>query len=210
MISLLFDMDGCLIDSAEVQKAAFFGSYAQVVGDDKCPSFEEYMKYTGDSIDNVFKKMGLPAEMSPIYREISINAVDKVSVYWDIIALIKDFRQLGCKVAICTGKDHYRAVEILKYYHIDQYFDAIIGAEDVNEPKPSAEPVMRAIEKLRIDKDTAILIGDGYNDILCARNAGVRSVLTLWYGDMGVPREADFTVRDASELREVLLQQSEA
>lgn len=206
MINLLFDLDGCLIDSAEVQKAAFFGSYAAVVGDDNCPTFEEYMQYTGDSVDNVFRKMGLPAAMAPIYREISSRAVDKVKVFWDAIELIKEFRQYGCKVAICTGKDRYRANDILQYYHIDACFDAIIGAEDVKEPKPSPEPVLRALEALGIKKDTALMIGDGYNDILCARNAGVRSVLTLWFGDMGVKREADFVVSDIHELRKLLIQ----
>ena len=199
-------MDGCLIDSAEVQKAAFFGSYAAVVGDDKCPTYKEYLKYTGDSVDNVFKKMGLPLEMAPIYRQISANSIDKVSVYWDIIKVIHDLRQYGCKIGICTGKDHYRAEAILNYYHIDSYFDIIVGADDIDEPKPSPLPVLYAIKKLNIDKNDTILIGDGYNDILCAKNASIRSILTLWYGDNGVPREADYTVHTAVELKTMLFE----
>lgn len=52
---LIFDLDGCLIDSSEVQKAAFFGSYKEVVGDDHCPSYEEYIKHTGDSVNGMLK-----------------------------------------------------------------------------------------------------------------------------------------------------------
>ena len=37
-LNLIFDLDGCLIDSKEVQKMAFFGSYQEIVGDDQCPS----------------------------------------------------------------------------------------------------------------------------------------------------------------------------
>ena len=40
-LNLIFDLDGCLIDSKEVQKMAFFGSYQEIVGDDQCPSFEK-------------------------------------------------------------------------------------------------------------------------------------------------------------------------
>ena len=36
-LNLIFDLDGCLIDSSEVQKEAFFGSYEEIVGDDNCP-----------------------------------------------------------------------------------------------------------------------------------------------------------------------------
>ena len=203
-LNLIFDLDGCLIDSKEVQKAAFFGSYAEVVGDDNCPTYEEYIKHTGDSVDNMLKKMGLPPEMAEPFRRISSEAVDKVTVNWEVMDLIREMRKQGCKIAICTGKDHYRTVDILKHYGIDDLFDALICADDVVEPKPSAIPAWAAIEAMDVDKDTCVLIGDGYNDILCAKNAGIRSILTLWYGDEGVPREADYIVMDVVGLYEIL------
>lgn len=33
---IIFDLDGCFIGSSEVQKGAYFGSYATVVGDNNC------------------------------------------------------------------------------------------------------------------------------------------------------------------------------
>ena len=147
-IHLIFDLDGCLIDSTEVQKAAFYGSYAEVVGDDKCPTYEEYIKYTGDSIVNVMIKMGLPVEMVEPYRRISSESIDKIIVNTEAIDMIQRFRDEGCKVAICTGKDHYRADEILKYYNIENYFDALVSSDDVSEPKPSAIPILACIEAM--------------------------------------------------------------
>lgn len=205
-INLIFDLDGCLIDSSEVQKEAFFNSYALVIGDDKCPSYEEYIKHTGDSLDNVLRKLGLPDAMAAIYRKISSEAIDKVIVNWSAIDLIKEFRERGSKIAIVTGKDHYRTVDILKYYAIEAFFDAVVCADDVPEPKPSAIPVLKAIEALKISRENTILIGDGYNDILSARGAGIRSILTLWFGDQGVPRKADFVVKSVGELRRTLMQ----
>ena len=204
MINLIFDLDGCLIDSTEVQKKAFYGSYAEVVGDDKCPSFEEYMKYTGDSITNVMKKMGLPMEMVESYRRISCEAIDRISVNMDCIQLIQDYRKKGSKIAICTGKDHYRAEDILRFYGIVDLFDALISSDDVDEPKPSAKPIMAAIEKMKVKKEECVVIGDGYNDILSAHNAGVKAILTLWYGDSGVPRISDYSVSNVEELKKML------
>lgn len=202
--NFIFDLDGCLIDSSAVQKAAFFGSYKEIVGDDKCPTYEEYIKHTGDSIDNVFRKMGLPFEMAEAYRRISSAAVDEIIVNWDAIELIKELRRNGAKIAICTGKDHYRTVPILEKYQINMLFDVLVCADDVEEPKPSAMPILKAIEEMRVEKNSVLVIGDGYNDILSARNAGVKSVLTLWYGDEGVSREADYTVQSVLELRNLL------
>lgn len=203
-IGLIFDLDGCLIDSKEVQKKALFESYREVVGDDKCPSYEEYIKYTGDSVDNVLRKLGLPAAMAKPFRIISSKSIDKISINWEAIDLIKDLRVLGFKIAICTGKDHYRTEDILKYYGIKNLFDVLICADDVPEPKPSAIPILMAAEKMSFSTDRTLMIGDGYNDILSAKNAGVKSVLTLWYGDEGVPRESDYVVDSVAELKTIL------
>ena len=204
MINLIFDLDGCLIDSTEVQKVAFYGSYKEIVGDENCPAFEEYIKYTGDSIVNVMRRMGLPVEMVGPYRRISSEAIDKITVNKECIELIKYYRSLGSKIAICTGKDHYRAADILHYYNIESLFDVLISSDDVNEPKPSAVPVLAAIEKMGVQKDSCIVIGDGYNDILSARNAGVKVILTLWYGDIGTPKVADYVVHSVTELKKFL------
>ena len=203
-LSLIFDLDGCLIDSSEVQKAAFFGSYEEIVGDDNCPSYEEYIKQTGNSVDGMLKNLGLLEEMADPFRRISCEAIDKIKVNWEAMELIKDLRNQGCKIALCTGKDHYRTVDILKYYHVDDLFDILVCADDVTEPKPSAVPILEVIKCLGCKKDDVIMIGDGYNDVLSAKNAGVKSILTLWYGDFGVPREADTTVSNVSELSYII------
>lgn len=204
MINLIFDLDGCLINSLEVQKASFYGSYKEVVGDDNCPPFEEYNKYTGDSIPNIFKRMGLPLEMVEAYRRISIEMVDKVIVNKECIELIRKYRNKGCKTAICTGKDRFRTLDILKRNKIEDLFDALVCSDDVKEPKPSPVSLNVAIAKLGVNKKDCLYIGDGYNDILCARNANVKSVLTIWYGDQGVKREANYIVNSVAQLDTVL------
>ncbi|MBR4910102.1 MAG: HAD hydrolase-like protein [Clostridia bacterium] len=203
-VNLIFDMDGCLINSLEVQKAAFYGSYARVVGDGNCPDFSEYLKHTGDSLPNIFKKMGLPVEMAGPYREISCAAIDKITVNEEAIDLVRKMRARGSKIAICTGKDRYRTVDILKYYGIDDCFDVLVASDDVEAPKPSGAPVLKAIAEMGVGKENSIVIGDGYNDILSARDAGVKVILTLWYGDEGVPREADYTAHTVKELESIL------
>lgn len=205
-IHLIFDFDGVLINSIEVQKNAYYGSYREVVGDDNCPPFSEYLKHTGDSLPNIFKKMGLPVEMADPYREISVQSIDKIIINDEAIKLIKELRANHAKCAICTGKDHYRTVDILRYFGIEELFDTIICSDDVSEPKPSPIPVLKAIENMggEVTTDNCVVIGDGLYDILSAKNAGCKSILTLWYGDEGVPRDADFTVESVTELREVI------
>lgn len=204
MRNLIFDLDGCLIDSSDVQKAALFGAYQEVVGDDKCPSYEEYIKYTGDSVDNVIIKLNLPIKMAYSFRKISASLVNKNRINWEAVDLIKEFKGLGCKIAICTGKDRGRTLDILEHYEIVNIFDVLVCADDVKHAKPSAEPILKTLDALNCSKDEAIFIGDGYNDILSAQAANVKSVLTLWYGDSGVPRISDYLANNVAELREIL------
>ncbi|MBR1676825.1 MAG: HAD-IA family hydrolase [Clostridia bacterium] len=202
--NIIFDFDGCIIDSTQVQKDAFFGSYAEIIGDDKCPSYEEYIKHTGNSVEGVLELLHLPLEMAAPFRRISRASVGKIKVNWDLIELIKKLKKYGSKIAICTGKDHDRTLEILKYYDIDSYFDTLICADDVKEHKPSPEPIYMAIRSLGVSNESCYMVGDGYSDIKSAQNAGIKSVLTLWYGDNGVPKVADYTVDNVSDLEKIL------
>jgi len=202
---IIFDLDGCLIDSGEVQKKAYFGSYEIVVGDQMCPPYEEYIKYTGDSIDNIFHKMGFPKEMSRVYKEINRSLVSEVVVNEEAMQLIRDLRKRKIKIAICTGKNRDRTLELLKYYQIENLFDVLVCCDDVELPKPSGEPMIKAMQEMKLKRDEVIVVGDGYNDILSAKNAGMKSVLTTWYGDAGVQRESDYVVESVNALRNIIL-----
>ena len=57
-----------------------------------------------------------------------------------------------------------------------------------------------AMEALGADPENTVMIGDGYNDIKSAKNAGVKSILTLWYGDAGVPKVADYYSETVEEM----------
>ncbi|HHY97097.1 MAG TPA: HAD-IA family hydrolase, partial [Acholeplasma sp.] len=61
-----------------------------------------------------------------------------------------------------------------------EYFDVIIGMEEVNQHKPHPEPILTAIDALGISKNNTTYIGDHPNDILAAKNAGVESIGVAW------------------------------
>ena len=204
-VNLILDMDGVLIDSIEVQKRAFYGSYMSVVGDSNCPDFSEFLKHTGDSLENIFIKMNLPLKMIEVFRKISMESIDKIIFNKQLISLIDELKSMGSKISICTGKDHERAVEILKYAKIEKKFDVLVASDDVDEPKPSAKPALFAIEKMKVSRESCVFVGDGQNDVLCARNAGIPIILALWYGDTGNSETADYVAYKVSDLRHFLL-----
>ena len=64
------------------------------------------------------------------------------------------------------------------------YFDVLVGREDVENPKPHPEPILKALSKLQSDKSIYWMIGDTPMDILAANAANINSVaVTCGYAD---------------------------
>ncbi|MCD4667465.1 MAG: HAD family hydrolase, partial [Sulfurimonas sp.] len=60
-----------------------------------------------------------------------------------------------------------------------QYFDVLIGREHVQNPKPHAEPILKALELLDTKNKEIWMIGDTKLDLISANDAGVNSIAVL-------------------------------
>jgi pyrophosphatase PpaX len=58
--------------------------------------------------------------------------------------------------------------------------DVVVAAEDVTNPKPHPEPVLRALKILGAEPADAIYVGDSVHDMESGRQAGVRTAAALW------------------------------
>lgn len=201
---LIFDMDGCLINSNEMQKQSLKLAYDEVIGDDKQPTFEEYNKHTGDSLPNIFKKLGLPLTMVEPYLKyskqlISLNYIDPL-----LISYIKEWRSHNIKVAICTGQERERVLKILNYLKIIDLFDAIVCSDDVSRPKPYPDPLLKCLELLNIKKEETLYLGDGNYDALASKEAGIDFALTTWYSKVDISIVPNYIFTDIKELERIL------
>lgn len=204
---IVFDFDGVIINSSEIQKRALMESYRLIVGEGT-PSFDEFLSYSGDSLENIFLKMKLPLEMIEPYRAISREGISAIKIYDGIKNLLRFLKKNGYKCALCTGKDRLRTIELLDKLMLNEYFETIVCSDDVKNPKPHPDSLIRAINNLGVSPDNAVMIGDARNDIICAKRAGVKSIAVTW-GD--VPKKVleqetpDYLVNTVDELLTVIL-----
>ncbi|MHB1392555.1 MAG: HAD-IA family hydrolase [Clostridia bacterium] len=180
--AVVFDFDGVVINSTEVQREAFFESYKAVVGDGS-PSFEEFLSHSGDSLNNILRKMNLPPQMLEVYKKISSSRLNLIKVHEGMIRLIETLRGEGYKCGLCTGKDRIRTLEILDQLGVTSCFDTIVCSDDVENPKPHPQSLLMAINKLSAHTESTVFVGDARNDILCAKAAGVKCIAVTW-GDI--------------------------
>jgi len=75
-------------------------------------------------------------------------------------------------LAVCTN----RAISmemIIKDFGLSGYFDCVMTAAKVANPKPHPEPLLKVLEHFGIEPGEALFIGDGEVDMQAAAGAGV-------------------------------------
>lgn len=204
---IAFDLDGVLINSHNLQKHALKTAYEKVYQRQEEPPYESFFLHSGNSLENIFRLLGLSDKMVPIYKKVSQENIQMIVLHQGIRELLSDLSERNVSCSICTGKDQKRTKEILRYLKIDIYFDLVISSDIVNSPKPNPESLFKIKDYYAAKNEEIILVGDGINDIRCAKAAGIKSIAVTW-GDgtksnllLEQPTDIAFTTDD---LRKIL------
>ena len=105
-----------------------------------------------------------------------------VRPYEGVREAIESLRSRGVKLAIATSKRATATGMGLRACGLpESWFEGVITAEDVERPKPDAEPVMRALDLCDEREPTmAVYVGDSVHDMKSGRAAGVTTAAALW------------------------------
>lgn len=178
MTTVLFDLDGTLIDSTEAILESFHHSYSTHKRD--CPDEEMIKSLIGYPLDVMYIELGIEAEMVQTfvttykehYREISKEKTVLLECAREAIEEASRFARLG----IVTTKTGLYSRELLEHFGVMDYFEVLIGREDVENPKPHSEPIDKAIALMGCDRSTCWMIGDTRLDVEAAINASIKCV----------------------------------
>ena len=116
--------------------------------------------------------------------------------------LILSLKESGCLIALATTDVSQRAIKALEYSQISNYFDYIIGSDNVVHTKPDSEMVDKILSKLNIvDRNNVVLIGDSITDLNTAINSKISFIgaMTGSNSDEFI-KNTEFLVDDLSEI----------
>jgi len=116
--------------------------------------------------------------------------------------LILSLKESGCLIALATTDVSQRAIKALKYSQISNFFDYIIGSDNVMHTKPDSEMVDKILSKLNIvDRNNVVLIGDSITDLNTAINSKISFIgaMTGSNSDEFI-KNTEFLVDDLSEI----------
>jgi len=180
-MTILFDLDGTLIDSTEAILESFHHAFD--VHNHSHVNDEAIKALIGYPLDMMFRDLGIDEERvwdfvttyKEHYRLISTQKTVLLPKAREAVEEASTFAHLGI-VTTKTGK--YSQV-LMEYFGLMDYFEVLIGREDVEHPKPHAEPILKAIAKMDVSKENCWIIGDTRLDLGSANNAGIGSVGVL-------------------------------
>jgi len=180
--TILFDLDGTLIDSTEAIVESFRHSL-QKHGELRDVSDTMITSQIGHTLETMFAAAGVAPESIEkhvsayklYYREISRQKTVLLPNAVEAIREASAFARLG----IVTTKTGLYSRELMEYFGVMGYFEVLIGREHVENPKPHPEPIEKALGEMKAAKESAWMIGDTRLDIEASNRAGIGSVAVI-------------------------------
>lgn len=202
--SIIFDMDGTLIDSSAAMTHSV--NYVRnTLG--LSPIDKTYLEYHINQPDQHLPKIFYNTnEYEPTHRALFKEhymhfSPSMIALYPDVKAMLHAVSQKA-HLAIATNASDFFARHMLEKMGIIEYFSAIIGANNVAEPKPSPLMVYRLMEDLGSEPSKTILVGDSIKDELAASNADIHFIFAEW--GYGTSETANLRVHNIHELLSLL------
>ena len=199
---VVFDLDGTLVDSS-ADLADSVNAMLRKLGLPALPQ-EVVTSFIGEGAERLIRRSLGPehehryAEARPIWwEEYDRRKLDKTRLYDGIAEVLRAPPELR---AVLTNKPGDFARQILRGLGVFDAFRAVVGGDE-GPRKPSPDGLLLLCERLGIEPDEALLVGDSHVDVATAKAAGVRICAVGWgLGDPAALAPADAHVATPAEL----------
>ena len=197
LTSVLFDLDGTLIDSApgvawslnkalaaEGRAALTVERVKELVGKGAAYLVADALIDTGGMIDDAHRDRVKESFLN-IYAE---NPIQDTIVFPGVFDVLQALKDAGVPMALCTNKPKITTTPVLDAFGLTPFFPVILCGDEVEHRKPDGRHVLDTIKALGTDPAFAVMVGDSENDILAAQDAGVPTICVS-FGYCHIPFE---------------------
>lgn len=190
-VAIFFDLDGTLVDSAIDISLALASAFTKLGlaahkeakvrtwignGIDKLLHRALTDSFDGIADDESFQKL-----RSVFFVEYERQSGYESTLYSNVETVLKTLSTKKIPMVCITNKNRCFTIPLLEKLGIAEYFQLIIGGDDVTNKKPHPESLNYAANYLKVDKNKCLMIGDSKNDVLAANQAGV-DIICVDYG----------------------------
>jgi len=182
--ALIFDMDGTLVDSGQLHEFA----WSEMLNKYGIPIDRPLMRSlagvpTKGTIEILLKNFNLTAsasldEMNDFKEQLVHGAMHKFVKPTGLIDVAQKYH--GKKpMAIGTGAYTQEANTILALCGLDKYISVVVGADQVQHPKPAPDTFLRCAELLGVNPQDCVVFEDSKLGLQAAASAGMAGIDVL-------------------------------
>ena len=173
---LIFDCDGTLADTMPLHYKSWNIVLARVgieFGEDRFyalagqPAIFIIEKLSAEQDIKCDSKL-VADEREQIFLEL-LPLVEPIEPIVAIARAYRDERRMG----VGSGSTRASILQILKHIGMDNFFDAVVCAEDTTEPKPAPDVFLKVAEQIGVEPNQCRVYEDGDLGLDAARRAGM-------------------------------------
>lgn len=179
--TLIFDLDGTLIDSAP--DLHFAANAALTALDRAALELASVTSFIGNGVETLMERCltatgGCDSKLHARALDIFLSTYDQHNAtltrcYPGVLACLDRLKEQGVQLGLCTNKPQTPADEICKKLKLDGYFTTIHGARPSVPKKPDPAPLFNCIREMGGDPAQTQYVGDSEVDQKTAQNAGI-------------------------------------
>jgi phosphoglycolate phosphatase len=195
MLTVVFDLDGTLIDTAP----DLIDTLNLILGREGLPSipYDTARRMIGGGsrimLERALAADGRPAgkaEMDQLYaayiEHYAAHIADRSRPFPQLEATLDRLAADGYRLAVCTNKLEWLSRRLLTMLDLTKHFAAICGSDTFGVMKPDPDILRQTIVRAGGEPAAAIMIGDSGTDVRTARAANV-PVIAVDFGYPEVP-----------------------
>ncbi len=181
-LTIIFDLDGTLVDTAPDLAAAMnrvldrrgrgyvpLNKVRHMVGQGARALMAKAMAETGEPASEA-----LLDELFVEFLDHYMNHIADLSMpYPGVIDQIERCREQGYRLGICTNKPEKATFKLLEELDLRHHFAAIVGGDTISVRKPDPRHLLVTMRRASGHIKRTVMVGDSENDILAATAAGI-------------------------------------
>lgn len=182
MQTVIFDLDGTLVDSAPDIRA----SVNEMLAEEGLPSLDlpTVICFIGNGLPVLVQRVmahfqigeaEFPRLSARVLEIYNASTSEHTVTYNGVREVLEVLLAKGVRMGVCTNKPKEPAMHVLEGLDLIKYFDVVVGGDTFEQRKPDPLPLLETIGDVPIQE--VLYVGDSEVDAETAQRAGVTFAL---------------------------------